>query len=130
MDAEHGTDMKLGIREAKENCNSFEMLFWAPISIRGHTVLVASTPGTWGATNVNNLRMNGFQIRMTSDLWNEWPSHQAFLKCGSIMKGVQYDNWICFSMIYYAGATLPSNFRDLHYALFQTKYGPNAMCCF
>ena len=87
MDAEHGPEVKLAIHEAQENFNSFKMLFWAPISIRGHTVLVASTPGTWRATNANNLPMNGIQIRMTSDLWNEWPSHQTFLKWGSSMNG-------------------------------------------
>ena len=92
LDAEHSPDMKLLIREGQESCNSFKMLFWAPISIRGHTELYPTTPGTWRATNVHSLPMNGIQIRMSSDLWNEWPSHHAFLKWGSSMNGVQYDN--------------------------------------
>ena len=90
LDAKHDPDMKLVICEAQENCNSFKMLFWAPISIRGHAVLVASTPRTWRATTVDNLNMYGIQIRVTSDLWNEWPSYQEFSKWGSSMNGVEW----------------------------------------
>ena len=41
------------------------------------------------------------------------------------MNGALCDNWICFSMIYYAGAELPSNFKDLQYAFLQDKYAGN-----
>ena len=59
LDADHGPEMKQAIHEAQENGMAFKMLFWAPISIRGHTVLVPTTPGSWQATNVHNLLMNG-----------------------------------------------------------------------
>ena len=59
---------------------------------------------------------------MSGDLWNERPSRKAFLKLGSCMKGMQYDNWICFSMVYTAGNSLRLDFRDLQYAFLQEKY--------
>ena len=31
LDAEHDPEMKLGIREARDNGNSFKILFWASI---------------------------------------------------------------------------------------------------
>ena len=83
LDAEHSPDMKLVIREAQESGNSFKMLFWAPISVLGYSVLVPTTPGSWRATNVHGLPMSGVRIRMSSDLWTEWPSHQAFVKSGA-----------------------------------------------
>ena len=75
------------------------MLFWAPLTIRGHIVLVQSALGRWQTTNVHNMPMNGVQISMSTNLWDEWPSRQAFLKWGSSMLGAQVDDWICFSMV-------------------------------
>ena len=38
------------------------------------------------------------------------------------MKGMQYDNWFCVSMVYYVGSSLPPIFRDLEYAFLEEKY--------
>ena len=40
LDADHGPEIKQAINEAQQNGTSFKMLFWAPLSIRGHTVLI------------------------------------------------------------------------------------------
>ena len=113
LDADHGPEIEQTIHEAQQNGMSFQMLFWAPISVRGHTVFVQTAPGCWRATNVHNTPMNGVQIRMSSNLWDEWPSHQAFLKWGSSMLGAQCDDWICFSMVYFVESSLTSNFNEL-----------------
>ena len=122
LDADHGPEIKQVIHEAQQNKASFKILFWAPLIIPGHTVLVQSAPGRWQVTNVHNMRMNAVQIRMSTNLWDEWPSHQAFLKWGSSMLGAQCDDWICFSMVYYVGSSLPSNFKELQYIFLQEKY--------
>ena len=101
---------------------STTLLFWAPLSIRGHSVIVKTPNGRWQATNVDNIPMHGVQIRMFQNLWDEWPSQQAFLKWGASMSGLQVDDWVCFSVIYYAGSTLPTNFRDLQYAFLKETY--------
>ena len=46
LDADHGPEIKQAIREAQDSCNSFKMLFWVPLSIRGHTILVHTMPGS------------------------------------------------------------------------------------
>ena len=120
--ADHGSEIKQAIYEAQQNGMSFKMLFWAPLSILGPTVFVQTAPGCWRATSVHNMLMNGLQIRMSSNLWDEWPSHQAFLKWGSSMLGAQVDDWICFTIVYYVGSALPSNFRELQYTFLQNKY--------
>ena len=38
------------------------------------------------------------------------------------MLGAQVDDWICFSMVYHAGSSLPFNFRDLQYAFLQETF--------
>ena len=122
VDAEHNPDVKQAIQNAQQNNASVKLLFWAPFTIQGKTVLIQSAPGRWQTINIDNIPMNGVQIRMSQNLWDEWPSQQAFLKCGSSMLGARVDDWICFSVTYHAGPSLPSNFRELQYALLQDKY--------
>ena len=98
-DAKHNPDVKQAIQNAQQNNASIKLLFWAPITIQGKTVLVQSTHGRWQTINIDNIPMNGVQIRMSQNLWDEWPSHQAFLKWGSSMLGARVDDWICFSVI-------------------------------
>ena len=98
------------------------LLFWAPLTIQCKIVLIQSAPGRWHAANIDNIPMNGVQIRMSQNLWDEWPSHQAFLKWGSSMLGARVDDWVCFSVVYYAGSSLPSNFRELQYAFVEQHY--------
>ena len=101
-----------------------KLIFWVPLSIQGNSIIVKTHNGRWQATNVDNIPMHGVQIRMFQNLWDEWPSQQAFLKLGAIMSGLQVDDWVCFSVIYYAGSSLPTNFRDLQYAFLHETYMP------
>ena len=99
LDAEHNPDIEQAIHDAKQNNASVKLLFWAPLTIQSKPVLIQSAVGRWQAINIDNIPMNGVQIRMSQNLWDEWPSHQAFLKWGSSMLGARVDDWICFSVI-------------------------------
>ena len=122
FEAEHNPEIKQAIKETQYNDSSMKLLFWVPLSIRWHSVIVKTPNGRWQATNVDNIPMHGVQIRMFQNLWDEWPSQQAFLKWGASMSGLQVDDWVCFSVIYHAGSTYPINFLDLQYAFLQEKY--------
>ena len=71
LDAEHNPDIKHAILDAQQNNASVKLLFWAPLTIRGNIVLVQSAPGRWQAINIDNIPMNGVQIRMSQNLWDE-----------------------------------------------------------
>ena len=119
LEAEHNPEIQQAIQEAQYNNSYMKLRFWAPLSILGNSVIVKTPNGRWQATNVDNIPMHGVQIRMFQNLWDEWPSQQAFLKLGASMSGLQVDDWVCFSVIYYAGSALRTNFRDLQYAFLQ-----------
>ena len=122
FDAEHNPDVKQAIQNAQQNNASVKLLFWALFTFQGKTVLIQSAPGRWQAINIDSIPVNGIQIRMSQNLWDELPSHQAFLKWCSSMLGARVDDWICFNVIYYAGPSLPLNFWELQYAFLQDKY--------
>ena len=71
IDAENSAETQLGILEATNTGNKLDMLFWAPITIRGYRVLFEKTPGVWTATSMSDMPMLGIQLRLPSDLWNE-----------------------------------------------------------
>ena len=122
LEAELNPQIKHAVEEAQRNNYSMELLFWAPLTIDGNTVIIQVRDGYWQATNVHNITADGVHIRMSQDYWNEWPSPQAFLKWGACTYAARVEDWICFKVIYYAGASLPSNFRDLQYAYLQEKF--------
>ena len=122
LEAELNPQVKHSVEEARRNDSSMDLLFWAPFSIDGHPVIIPVRDGYWRATNVDNIMAEGVHIRMSQDYWNEWPSPQAFLKRGACTYGAKVDDWICFKVIYYAGSSLPTNFRELQYAYLQDKY--------
>ena len=116
LEAELNPQVKHSVEEARRNDSSMDLLFWAPHTIDGHPVIFPVRDGYWRATNVDNIMAEGVHIRMSQDYWNELPSPQAFLKWGTCTYGALVDDWICFKIIYYAGSSLPINFRDLQYA--------------
>ena len=65
LEAEHNPEIKQAIQEAQYNNSSMKLLFWAPLSIRGNSVIVKTPNGRWQATNVDNIPMHGVQIRMS-----------------------------------------------------------------
>ena len=71
---------------------------------------------------MDGILVDGVHIRMSQNLWDEWPSPQAFLKWGACTYGAKVDDWICLKVIYYAGSSLPTNFRVLQYAYLQENY--------
>ena len=68
LEAEHNPEIKQVIKEAQYNRSSLKVIFWAPLSIRGHSVIVKTQNGRWQATNVDNIPMHGVQIRMFQNL--------------------------------------------------------------
>ena len=122
IDADHSAEAQLVIREAANDSNTCNMLFWVPITIRRHSVLLKSSRETWKDTNVHNLPMLGFQIRISSDLWNTWPSDKTFLIFGNCKKGMTYEDWICFSMKHFAGSSLLPDFHERPCVFLQNKY--------
>ena len=68
LDAEHNPDVKQAIHNAQQNNASVKLLFWAPLTIQCKTVLIQSAPGRWQAINIDNIPMNGVQIRMSQNL--------------------------------------------------------------
>ena len=115
LEAELNPQIKQSVEEARRNNSTLELLFWAPLSIAGNTVIVPVRDGYWRATNVDNILADGVHIRMSQNLWDEWPSPQAFLKWGASTSGLKVDDWICFKVIFYAGSSLPTNFREMQY---------------
>ena len=79
LDTKLSDETQLLIREAMNTGNKLDMLFWAPISIRGFSDLLENIRDVWTASNVGDLPMQGVQTRLPSDSSNEWPSHKAFL---------------------------------------------------
>ena len=122
LEAELSPQVKYSVEEARRNNSCMELLLLAPLAIDGHPVIIPVRDGYWQANNVDSIMAEGVHIRMSQDYWNEWPSPQAFLKWGTCKYGALVDDWICFKIIYYAGSSLPTNFRDLQYAYLQEKF--------
>ena len=111
LEAELNPKIKQSVDEARRNDSTLDLLFWAPLSLDGHPVIVQVRDGYWQATNVDNILVEGVHIRMSQNYWNEWPSPQAFLKWGACTFGAKVGDWICFKVIFDAGSSLPTKFR-------------------
>ena len=122
LEAELNPKIKQPVDKARRHDSTLDLLFWAPLSFDGRPVIVQVRDGYWQATNVDNILAEGVHIRMSQNYWNEWPSPQAFLKWGACTFGTKVGDWICFKVIFYAGSSLPTNFRDMQYAFLQEKY--------
>ena len=117
LEAELNPQIKQSVEEARRNNSTLELLFWAPLSIAGNTVIVPVRR----AANVDNILADGVHIRMSQNLRDEWQSPQAFFKWGASTSGVKVDDWIDFKVIFYAGSSLPTNFREMQYNFLQEK---------
>ena len=100
LEAELNPKIKQSVDEARRNDSTLDLLFWAPLSIDGHPVIVQVREGCWQATNVDNILADGVHIRMSQNYWNELQSPQAFLKWGACPFGAKVDDWICFKVIF------------------------------
>ena len=71
LEAEPNPRVKHSVEEARRNDSSLDLLFWAPLFIDGHPVIVPVRDGYWRATTVDNIMAEGVHIRMSQNYWNE-----------------------------------------------------------
>ena len=71
LEAELSPQVKYFVEEAQRNNSCMELLFWAPLAIDGHPVIIPVRDGYWQVTNVDNIMAEGVHIRLSQDYWNE-----------------------------------------------------------
>ena len=67
FEAELNPKIKQSVDEARRNDSTLDLIFGAPLSIDGNTVIVEVREGYWQATNVYSILVEGVHIRMSQN---------------------------------------------------------------